>query len=158
MQGKELYPAEGRAQRRGDGHTGGMAQRGGDTGTFLLHGPELPLLPDLLQDLLMERPLLLGQRPQPPLRCLWDAQMGPQVVAMARGWHPQGGDGTCGTHQHCHASRWPGAGTHLLQGGPGADEVEYELVSILLHPGGDVSIHLGREGGQCWAGGWQDGG
>lgn len=67
MQGKELYPAEGRAQRHGDGHTGDTAQRGGDLGTFLLHGPELPLLPDLLQDLLMERPLLLGQRPQPPL-------------------------------------------------------------------------------------------
>lgn len=46
----------------------------------------------------------------------------------------------------------PSADTHLLQGGPGADEVKYELVGIFLHPGGDVSIHLGREGGHCWAG------
>lgn len=33
----------------------------------------------------MDRPLLLGQGPQPPLRCLRDARMGPQVVATAWG-------------------------------------------------------------------------
>lgn len=46
--------------------------RGGAAGTFLapvlrLHGPELPLLLDLLQNLLVQCPLLLGQGPQPSL-------------------------------------------------------------------------------------------
>lgn len=46
--------------------------KGGAAGTFLapvlrLYGPELPLLLDLLQNLLVQCPLLLGQGPQPPL-------------------------------------------------------------------------------------------
>lgn len=38
----------------------------------------------------------------------------------------------------------PSTGTRLLQWGPGADEVENELVGVLLHPGGDVPVHLGK--------------
>lgn len=80
MQGRELYPAEGHGLSPGftgtccsAGHaTSSLAWRGGDGGTFLavvwhFHWPKFPLLPDLLQDLLVERPLLLGQGPQPPL-------------------------------------------------------------------------------------------
>lgn len=37
-----------------------------------------------------------------------------------------------------------GAATHLLERGPGADEVQDELVGVLLHPGRDVTIHLGE--------------
>jgi len=74
---------------------GSPAWQGGSAGTFLaavrhLHGPKLPLLPDLLEDLLVERPLLLGQGPQPPFRRLRDARMGPQVVAAAQGQPPSG--------------------------------------------------------------------
>lgn len=66
--------------------------------------------------------------------------------------------------------RHRGDGTHLLQWGPGADKVKDELVGVLLHPGGNVSIHLGegrevtgsvsaRAGGQHGGrvGGWRGG-
>lgn len=40
--------------------------------------------------------------------------------------------------------RCPSAGIHLLQRGPGADKIKDELVGVLFHSGGDVSVHLGK--------------